>query len=299
MVGLLVAAIPAFILLMAAEALSYRHLAHEARAAHTGYELRDTRTNILMGLGNLAISGIWNVAALAAFAGLYLLTPLRIEMDSALSWALLLVLFDLLFYWDHRVHHVVRAGWASHVVHHSSQHFNLSTAVRQPWTPFSSTLFFAPLPLLGFPPAAVALASAIDLLYQFWIHTERIDRLPRPIEFVFNTPSHHRVHHGSDAEYLDRNYAGILILWDRLFGSFQAERARPNYGLTRNLAADQVGNPLQVAFHEWSSIARDVRAATSWRERAGYIFGPPGWRPAPRKRATTSVAGSDERRGDL
>jgi sterol desaturase/sphingolipid hydroxylase (fatty acid hydroxylase superfamily) len=143
---------------------------------------------------------------------------------------LLLVLFDLLFYVDHRVHHMVRAGWASHVVHHSSKHFNLATAVRQPWTPFSSTLFFAPLPLIGFPPAAVALMSAIDLLYQFWIHTERIDTLPRPVEFIFNTPSHHRAHHGSDRIYLDRNYGGVLIVWDRLFGTFQPERARPTYG---------------------------------------------------------------------
>lgn len=279
MVGLLIAAIPAFLVLMFAEALSYRHLAQEAREEHTGYELRDTRTSIAMGLGNLAISGIWNIAALAVFAALYLLSPLRIPMDTWWSWALLLVLFDLLFYWDHRLHHVIRVGWASHVVHHSSQHFNLSTAVRQPWVPFSSTLFFLPLPLLGFPPAAVALISAIDLLYQFWIHTERIDRLPRWFEFVFNTPSHHRVHHGSDDDYLDRNYGGVFILWDRLFGTFRAEGARPHYGLTKNL---DTFSPLRVAFHEWAAIGRDVRQATNWRDRAGYLFGPPGWTPRER-----------------
>lgn len=300
MVDLLVAAIPAFILLMAAELLSYRHLAEEARAEHTGYELRDTRTSIVMGLGNLAIAGVWNLAALAIFAAVYLLSPLRIEMDSAWSWALLLVLFDFFFYWDHRLHHVIRVGWASHVVHHSSEHFNLSTAVRQPWVPFSSTLFFIPLPLLGFPPAAIALVSAIDLLYQFWIHTERIDRMPRWFEFVFNTPSHHRVHHGSDAEYLDRNYGGVFIVFDRMFGTFQREGARPKYGLTKNI---ETFNPLRVAFHEWSAIAADVRRADRWRDRLGYLFGPPGWTPtereptrspARRPRPTPPAAPADE-----
>ncbi len=276
MESLLIAAIPAFLLLMAVEALSYRHLAAEARGTLRGYERRDTRTSISMGLGYLAISGLWNAVALVAFAALYTLSPLRVDMGTWWSWVVLLVAFDALFYWDHRVHHRVRAGWASHVVHHSSEHFNLSTALRQPWTPFSSTLFFAPLPLLGFPPAAVATISAIDLLYQFWIHTERVDRLPRPIEFVMNTPSHHRVHHGSDPQYLDRNYGGVFIIFDRLFGTFTPESARPTYGLTSNIATF---NPLRVAFHEWHAIGRDVRTARSWRERIGYAFGPPGWRP--------------------
>lgn len=283
MIDLLVAAIPAFILLMAAEALSYRHLAEEARAEHAGYELRDTRTSIAMGLGNLVIAGIWNLAALAIFAAVYLASPLRVEMDTVWSWVLLLVLFDFFFYWDHRLHHVIRVGWASHVVHHSSEHFNLSTAVRQPWVPFSSTLFFIPLPLLGFPPAAIALISAIDLLYQFWIHTERIDRMPRWFEAVFNTPSHHRVHHGSDDEYLDKNYGGVFIVFDRMFGSFQREHARPKYGLTKNIESF---NPLRVAFHEWTAIARDVRGADRWRDRFGYVFGPPGWTPSSRATPT-------------
>lgn len=276
MLDLLIAAIPAFLLLMGVEALSYRHLAEEARAELRGYEGRDTRTSISMGLGYLAISAGWNALSLVAFAALYTLSPLRFDMGDWWSWAILLVLFDFLFYWDHRVHHRVRIGWASHVVHHSSEHFNLSTALRQPWTPFSSTLFFAPLPLIGFPPAAVATISAIDLLYQFWIHTERVDRLPRPIEWVMNTPSHHRVHHGSDQAYLDRNYGGVFIIFDRIFGTFTPETARPTYGLTRNI---HTFNPLRVAFHEWHAISRDVRTAGSWRHRLGYTLGPPGWTP--------------------
>lgn len=279
MESLLIAAIPAFLLLMAVEALSFAREAREAkqeRRAHAGYELRDTRTSIAMGLGYLGISAFWNVVMLAIFAALYLASPLRVDMGEWWPWVLLLVLFDALFYVDHRAHHRVRAGWASHVVHHSSEHFNLSTALRQPWTPMSSTFFFAPLPLLGFPPAAVATISAIDLLYQFWIHTEKIGKLPRPIELVMNTPSHHRVHHGSDDAYLDRNYGGVFIVFDRLFGTFTPEDSRPTYGLTKNI---ETFNPVRVAFHEWSAIGRDLRAASGWRERLGYAFGPPGWTP--------------------
>lgn len=276
MISLLIAAIPAFLLLMFAEALSYRHLAQEAREAHVGYELRDARTSITMGLGNLFISAFWNLLALAIFAALFLLSPLEFPMGEWWSWVVLFFAFDFLYYLDHRFHHVVRIGWATHVVHHSSQHFNLSTALRQPWTPFTQTLFFAPLAVVGFPPAAIALMSAIDLLYQFWIHTERINRLPKPIEFIFNTPSHHRAHHGADEIYLDTNYGGILIIWDRLFGTFQPELQRPTYGLTKNL---ETFNPLHVAFHEWTAIGHDVRHAGNWRERLGYMFGPPGWQP--------------------
>lgn len=276
MTGLLVASIPAFFLLMLAELLSYRHLAQEAREELAGYELRDTRTSLLMGTGNVVIAGVWNIVALVVFAALYSLSPLRIAMDTAWSWVLLLVVFDFFYYIEHRAHHRIRAGWASHVVHHSSQHFNLSTALRQPWTPMSSTFFFAPVSLLGFPPAALALMIAISMLYQFWIHTERIDRLPRPLEAILNTPAHHRVHHGSDADYLDRNYGGILIIWDRMFGTFIDETARPTYGLTTNVDSF---NPLRVAFHEWAAIGHDVRTARRWRDRLGYLFGPPGWSP--------------------
>ncbi len=139
-------------------------------------------------------------------------------------WWTYVVLFladDFAYYWFHRIHHEVRVFWASHVVHHSSQHYNLSTALRQTWTPMTALPFWAGLALLGFQPWMILTQQAISLIYQFWIHTERIGRLPAPIEYVFNTPSHHRVHHGSNEIYLDRNYGGILIIWDRLFGTFQ------------------------------------------------------------------------------
>ena len=142
----------------------------------------------------------------------------------------------------------MRVFWASHVVHHSSQHYNLSTALRQTWTPMTALPFWAPLALLGFAPWMILTQQAISLIYQFWIHTERIGRLPAPVEFFFNTPSHHRVHHGANEVYLDRNYGGILIVWDRIFGTFQGETERPRYGLTQNI---RTFRPTRVAFHEF------------------------------------------------
>jgi sterol desaturase/sphingolipid hydroxylase (fatty acid hydroxylase superfamily) len=170
----------------------------------------------------------------------------------------------------------VRLFWASHVVHHSSRFYNLTTAVRQPWTSVSGLPFWLPLALLGFAPWMIFLQLSINLVYQFFLHTERIDRLPRPIELVCNTPSHHRVHHGSNQQYLDRNYGGILIIWDRLFGTFEPEGERVIYGLTKNI---ETYNPVRVAFHEYAALWRDVTTASSWRHRFGYLFRGPGWTP--------------------
>jgi sterol desaturase/sphingolipid hydroxylase (fatty acid hydroxylase superfamily) len=170
----------------------------------------------------------------------------------------------------------VRVFWASHVVHHSSEHYNLSTALRQTWVPMTAFPFWIPLALIGIPPWMIILEQAISLTYQFFIHTERVGTLPRPIELVLNTPSHHRAHHGANTIYLDRNYGGIMIVWDRLFGTFQRETERVRYGLTTNLATH---NPLQVATHEYVAIARNVRRATGVREALGYMFRGPGWRP--------------------
>jgi sterol desaturase/sphingolipid hydroxylase (fatty acid hydroxylase superfamily) len=194
----------------------------------------------------------------------------------ALGWTVAMVGWDFAYYWHHRVEHECRLLWASHVNHHSSQHYNLSTALRQPWTPFTSLLFFPPLALLGVAPWMVMVAGGINLIYQFWIHTEVIGRLPGWFEAVFNTPSHHRVHHGSNAEYLDKNYAGILIVWDRLFRTFEPERARVVYGLTKNISTF---NPFVIAFHEYVAIARDVLAARRWRDRVGILWHGPGWHP--------------------
>jgi sterol desaturase/sphingolipid hydroxylase (fatty acid hydroxylase superfamily) len=265
-------AIPFFILLLGVEWISFRHYHGEL----AGYEQRDTRTSLTMGLGNVTINVAWKFVVLAVYAGLYELTPLRMPAGEWWTYVLLFLADDLAYYWFHRVHHEVRVFWASHVVHHSSQHYNLSTALRQTWTPMTALPFWAPLALVGFAPWMILLQQSISLIYQFWIHTERIGKLPAPVEYAFNTPSHHRVHHGANEVYLDRNYGGILIVWDRLFGSFQGETERVRYGLTKNL---RTFRPTRVAFHEFLDLARDVREAASWRERFGYVFRGPGWSP--------------------
>jgi sterol desaturase/sphingolipid hydroxylase (fatty acid hydroxylase superfamily) len=262
--------VPLFIVLMVAERVSY--LLHRDEE-ELGYGLKDTATSISMGLGSLGWDFLWGFGTAAVTTGVYLLTPLRIEF----SWALLpvfLIAQDFFYYWSHRSHHMIRILWASHVVHHSSQRFNLSTALRQPWTGFTSFLFYLPMVALGVSPLVVAFCSGINLVYQFWIHTERIDKMWRWFEYLFNTPSHHRVHHGAQGGYLDRNFGGIFIVWDRLFGSFAPETERVIYGLTKNLTTY---NPLRVAYHEYASIARDVRGARRWRDRVGHVLRGPGW----------------------
>ena len=195
------------------------------------------------------------------------------------SFLTAMVLWDFLYYWDHRWMHEVRLLWANHVTHHSSQRYNLSTALRQPWSGFLTFWVFAPMPLLGYASKTTMRAGQLNLLYQYWIHTEAIDRLPAAAEQVLNTPSHHRVHHGANQQYLDKNYGGILIVWDRLFGTFEPEVRRIKYGLTKNI---KTYNPLRIAYHEMADIARDVRSAGNMRDRLGYVLRRPGWKPVAR-----------------
>jgi len=265
--------IPAFILLTLLEAISYRLHPDDDEL---GYDGKDTATSLSMGLGSLGWDILWGIVPALVYSAINLATPLHVPV----TWqAVLLCLLaqDFCYYWSHRSHHVVRILWAAHVVHHSSQRFNLSTALRQPWTGFTSWLFYLPMIAVGVHPAVLAFCGSVNLVYQFWIHTERIDKMPRWFEFLFNTPSHHRVHHASQGGYLDRNFGGVLIIWDRLFGSFAPELERPKYGLTKNISTY---NPLRVAVHEYASIGRDVKNAGSFREALGRIFMGPGWQPA-------------------
>ena len=280
--------IPAFVLLTVLEMVSYRLHPEEPGSPVAGYEAKDAATSVTMGLGSLFFDALWKVPVVAVYAAVYELTPLRVPVE---WWTLPLMLLaqDFLYYWSHRGHHVIRILWACHVVHHSSRKFNLTTALRQPWTSVTSWPFYLPLVACGVHPAAVAFCSSANLVYQFWIHTERIGKLPRPVEHVFNTPSHHRVHHASQGGYLDRNFGGILIVWDRLFGSFAPEAEPCVYGLTKNI---DTYNPLRVATHEYVAIARDLRAARDWRERAGRLFRGPGWQPAPAGAARTAGGGA-------
>lgn len=275
-------AVPAFLLTVLAEALWARRAQQRPAsdgAPLRGYETRDTLASLTMGIGNVILAAIVKGAVIVLWTWLYEHRLFDLPAGVWWVWLLLFVSEDFCYYWFHRVSHEVRFFWAAHVNHHSSRHYNLSTALRQSWTtPFTGVLFWLPLPLLGFHPAMILVQQAISLLYQYWLHVEWIGKLG-PLEWVFNTPSHHRVHHGRDARYLDRNHAGILIVWDRLFGTFEPEGAPPDYGLVKNL---DTFNPVRIAFHEWLAIARDVKQARSVGEAFGYVFGPPGWAPGGR-----------------
>ena len=241
-----------------------------------GYERKDTLASLSMGIGNVIIAAATKLVAFALMSWVYEHRLFTLD-DVWTTWVLLFFAEDFCYYWFHRVSHEVRLFWAAHVNHHSSQHYNLSTALRQSWTtPFTGPWFWLPLPLLGFAPWMVLLQQGVSLLYQYWIHTEAIDRLPRPIEWIFNTPSHHRVHHGANPEYLDKNHGGILIVWDRLFGTFTPERAPVRYGLTTNVGSF---HPVRIAFHEWGAMLRDAWRAASLRHALGFVLAPPGWHP--------------------
>ncbi len=182
--------------------------------------------------------------------------------------------WDFIYYWNHRFMHESRYMWAIHVVHHSSERYNLATALRQPVADaLGTTLPYGLLCLAGISPELVSTARGVNLLYQFWIHTEAVGRIG-PAEELLNTPSHHRVHHGSNRQYLDRNHGSILIVWDRLFGTFEPEGERVVYGLTKNLNSF---DPVRIATHEHADILRDVARSTGWGERLSFLLRGPGW----------------------
>lgn len=241
------------------------------------YEIKDATSSIAMGLGNVFVGLISKLLVLGAL--MYVYENFRLFTIPFTWWAWVLVFFadDFSYYWMHRISHENRFFWASHVVHHSSQKYNLATALRQTWTgSFTSFIFWLWMALLGFHPLMILTQMSISLLYQFWIHTETIQKLPKWFEAVFNTPSHHRVHHATNPQYLDRNHAGILIIWDKLFGSFEPEVEKPVYGLTTNI---NTYNPIKIAFHEWIDLLKDVLMSdVSFANRFKYFFKPPGWK---------------------
>jgi len=266
-------AIPFFVIAILLELVIIRYLGKRG-----DYETRDTLTSLVMGVGNV-VSGL--LLGFIAFGVLMWAWQFRIT-DLGTSWwviALCFVLDDLRYYWYHRIAHRCRWVWAEHVNHHSSQHYNLSTALRQSWTGTFTGMFILriPLALLGFHPLLLLFVGGLNLVYQFWIHTEAIGKMWKPIEAVFNTPSHHRVHHATNPRYLDSNYAGTLIIWDRMFGTFvpELDEDMPRYGIVKNLGTF---NPIKVAFHEWVDMFKDARQpGLNLTERLAYLFAPPGW----------------------
>lgn len=239
---------------------------------------KDDSVSIFMGLFSVVSNGS---AAFLTLAMLVWAQQYQI-MSLPMTWTALIACFvldDLRYYVHHRIAHRVRWPWAMHVIHHSSQRFSLAVALRQGWTKhFTGTTFLKiPLVLIGFDPIMVIFCGAVNAIYQFFLHTETVDKLPRWFEAVFNTPSHHRVHHGNNPRYLDSNYAGTLIIWDKMFGTFAAEdpEERPNYGLVKNL---ETFNPLVIFGHEYLGIFKDIcKRGLSLKQRLLYIVAPPGW----------------------
>ena len=263
-------AIPFFVLLLSLEAwLSYKENKHL-------YETKDTFSSLALGIGNVLTGFLTKAIIFGLFTFLYQFRLFELNASKWWFWVLLFFADDFSYYCFHRISHHVNYFWASHVVHHSSQHYNLAAALRQTWTGSATGafLFWAWLPIMGFHPVWILFMQQISLIYQFWIHTEKINRLPKWFELIFNTPSHHRVHHGSDLKYLDKNHAGILIIWDRIFGSFQKEEETPTYGLTKNIDSF---NPAVIAFKTWGELFRKAFSSGSIIIALQYFINPPGW----------------------
>jgi len=262
-----VLAIPIFALLIAGEALWswYRSLGEY-------HDRKDTWNNIFLGFASVVFGILFGIFTVYIYLFFYDLAPYKFPADAWWSWVVLFFVDDLAYYVFHRVSHESRLFWNFHVVHHSSEQYNLSVAVRQSW--FSGILhwiFYAPVMLLGFAPGMFALMHGFNLIYQFWIHTKLVHRLG-PLEYFLNTPSHHRVHHGVNDAYLDKNYAGVLIIWDRFFGSFVPETQTPRYGIIKPLRSY---NPLWVNLHAWWEMAAALGRSKGIRAKLRCIFGSP------------------------
>ena len=265
-------AVPFFLLLIGLEVLL------TVRDKLEAYDLKDSLANMAMGLGSSVIELGTKTAAYFVFAWLHQFALFESIGWQWWAWVLCFFLEDFTFYWHHRLSHEIRFLWASHINHHSSQKFNLSVALRQSWGErFYKYFFWLWLPLLGFEPIMVLVLMSTNLIYQFWVHTESIRNLG-PLEWILNTPSHHRVHHAANPIYLDRNHAGTLIIWDRIFGTFQRELPEEpvRYGITENIDSH---HPWHIAWHEYRNIWQELKQPLSFRKKLGLLFGPPGWQP--------------------
>lgn len=294
---LTLAVLAVFAVAVTAEWWRYRVDQRRGRRRGRGYERADTRTSlgiaVLFNLTKPISKAYTGIAVFLAAA----VTPLALPVDSWWVWVLAVVAVDFTYYWHHRLAHRVRVLWTAHSVHHSSQYFNLTTATRLPFlSPATAlaSLVYVPVALSGIPLVAILAAQMLGLLFQYPLHTERIGKLWRPIEFVFNTPSHHRVHHGSNNPYLDKNYAAIFVLWDRCFGTYAEELGPVKFGLTTNI---ETHNIFRANYHELAKLAADMKAARSWGDRLNYLIRPPGWAPgSPTSHAPEAEIGAPSER---
>ncbi|MDQ6786754.1 MAG: sterol desaturase family protein [Acidobacteriota bacterium] len=262
----IVTAIPIFALLIAIEAWLL------LRENRENFDRKDTWTNIFIGFASVAWGALFGLVTGSFYLWIYEITPFKMPMETVWAWAFLLFVDDFAYYWFHRISHEVRFFWNFHVVHHSSNQYNLSVAVRQSW--FSGVahwIFYLPAALLGFPLWAFVTMHGLNLIYQFWIHTKLVGKLGF-LEKILNTPSHHRVHHGVNDQYLDRNYAGIFIIWDKMFGTFTEETETPRYGIIKPLDGY---NPLWINAHGWTETWQAMKTRQTLYGKIRCIFGAP------------------------
>ena len=235
------------------------------------YSGKDFLASLSIGLINILLNSFMKVGVFMVFLYFYNLSPFKIGI-TWWSFVICLIALDFFRYWAHRFAHEQRFWWSTHVVHHSSVHYNLSVSFRLSWTQNLKIVFFLPVILMGFHPLVFLIVHQLEVLYQFWIHTELIKKLPKPIEYIFTTPSHHRVHHSTNERYIDKNYGSTFIIWDRLFGTFQQEDEKPVYGITKPVNSY---NPVYLVFHEWIAVFKDLAKARSPKMVWQILFGSP------------------------
>lgn len=236
------------------------------------YEKNETVGSISVGVGNVMINTALKMALFYLIVWFYNLLPWRMYFH---WWTFIpcYILFDLCSYWAHRISHEQRFWWATHVVHHSSEYYNLTVSFRLSWVQNLKMIFFLPVALMGYHPVIFFVVNQIAVLFQFWVHTEYIRKIHPLVEFIFATPSNHRVHHGSQEKYINKNYGATFIFWDRLFGTYQPEEEQAVYGITHSL--DHKANPLYINFHEYMDMWKDMKKAKGLRKKLFYLFGNP------------------------
>ncbi|AHM62541.1 fatty acid hydroxylase [Flammeovirgaceae bacterium 311] len=237
------------------------------------YDPKDSAAATVIGLTNVGIGLLLKTINFTFLLFFFTLIPWRIPTEWW-TFVLCFIAIDFFRYWAHRIAHEQRFWWATHVTHHSSKEYNFTVSFRLGWTQYIKIIFFVPVILMGFDPIVFFLCHQIAVLYQFWIHSPIIKRLPAPIEFIFVTPSNHRVHHGTNPQYIDKNYGSTFIIWDRLFGTFEPEGEQVVYGITKPIKHPY--NPIYLNFHEWIDIWSDLKKSKTFKERWDILFGPPG-----------------------
>lgn len=236
------------------------------------YSAKESLGSLFVGLGNVAINLLFKVGLIYGAVYIYNLVPWRMELN---WWTIIpcLLIYDFCSYVAHVVSHYNRFFWATHVVHHSAENYNLTVSFRLSWIQHLKLAFVLPVAFCGFHPVVFFIVNQISVLFQFWQHTEYIGRLPRIFELIFVTPSNHRVHHGSDEKYIDKNFGAIFIFWDKIFKTYVPEQEKPTYGITTRV--EPTLDPLHLNFHEYKEMIADVKTARNWREKLFYIFGSP------------------------